>query len=179
MSEITGEQIVTVVSRATSEVFQTMLAMDMRIGEPREETINHPLTDGVVALVGVGGAWAGSGRISCSATLACKLAGAMLMQSFDHVNEDVLDAMSEIANMIIGNVKTTFEDQLGTLVLSLPTVVYGRNYKTRCSGVRKWTVIPVDCGGEVMEVCFFLVKNQTLPQHGTPTPAAREQEVYV
>ena len=169
-TEISSEQIAPVIAQSAADVFETMLAMDVTLGNAREDTINHQ-ADGVVALVGVGGSWAGSGRISCSASLACQLAGAMLMQPFTHVNEEVLDAMSEIANMIIGNVKTTFEERLGFLALSLPTVVYGRNYQTRCAGVRQWTVVPVHCGNEVMEVCFFLVRNE----RGAPAVVRAEQ----
>ena len=173
MNEISTAQIVSAASKATSEVFQTMLGLELHIGEPREESVNLPQVDGVVALVGIGGTWMGSGRISCSSQMACRLAGAMLMSDFEYVNEDVLDAMSEIANMIIGNMKTTFEEQLGTLALSIPTVVFGRNYKTRCAGVRQWTRIPVNSGGEVMDVCFFLVKSQT-----TQPGVAETEESY-
>ena len=38
---------------------------------------------GVVALVGVAGAWTGTGHISCSALFAQKLAGALLMSEYD------------------------------------------------------------------------------------------------
>ena len=53
----------------------------------------------------------------------------MLMTEASAVNEEVLDAMAELTNMVIGNVKTKLESQLGPLGLSIPTVVYGRNFK--------------------------------------------------
>ncbi len=80
----------------------------------------------------------------------------MLMAEHAAVNEEVLDAMGETANMIIGNVKTVLEEKLGTLVLGLPTVIYGRNYRARSSGVRDWLVTPFRCGEETMDVQFFL-----------------------
>jgi chemotaxis protein CheX len=75
----------------------------------------------------------------------------------DSVNEDVLDAVAEVSNMIIGNVKTFLEDRLGSMALSIPTVVFGRNYQTRSAHVLQWTVVPFRSGGEIMEVRFCLM----------------------
>ena len=50
----------------------------------------------------------------------------------------MLDAVAEITNMIIGSVKTDLEAELGPLGLSIPTVVFGRNFKTRSAGTTEW-----------------------------------------
>ena len=50
------------------------------------------------------------------------------------VNEEVLDAVGELTNMIIGNVKTVAEAIVGPLNLSVPTVIYGRNFTSRSLG---------------------------------------------
>lgn len=97
---------------------------------------------GVIALVGLAGKWTGSGRISCSLRFASRLCASLLMAEYGAVNEEVLDAVAEVSNMIIGNVKTTLEDELGPLGLSIPTVIYGRNYQARSSGITEWTVVP-------------------------------------
>jgi chemotaxis protein CheX len=44
------------------------------------------------------------------------------MTEASSVDEDVLDAVAEITNMIIGSVKTDLEGELGPLGLSIPTV---------------------------------------------------------
>src|SRR5712692_9671205 len=123
--EVHPDQIVSAVRTAASEVFSTMLHLPLEPSEPRQVSDDPSAFDGVMALVGIGGSWTGSGRISCSAPLACKLAGALLMSPYEGVNEDVLDAVAEVANMIIGNVKTIFEERLGPLGLSVPTVIFG------------------------------------------------------
>ena len=161
MTQVSSDEIVLAVTRATHEVFSMMLGLPLEAGQPHEESVNKPSVDGVVALVGVAGRWTGSGRISCSSQFAAKLAGALLSTDFAAVNEDVLDAVAEVSNMIIGNVKTHFEQTLGPLGLSIPTVVFGRNYQTRCTGVRHWTVVPFTCEGDSLEVCFFLVQSMT------------------
>jgi chemotaxis protein CheX len=72
-------------------------------------------------------------------------------------NEEVLDAMAEVTNMIIGNVKSLIENDYGAMGLSIPTVIYGRNYKARSTGAGEWTVVPFSCGAEVMEIKICLL----------------------
>jgi chemotaxis protein CheX len=159
---ISPAEIVAAIQNATDDVFSTMLNLPLEKGAARQETEKPPENlAGMVALVGIAGSWTGTGRISCTPQFACKLAGALLMAPYDSVNEDVLDAVAEVANMIIGNVKTMFEEKLGPLGLSVPTVVFGRNYHTRTSGVLDWIVVPFACEGEQMEVRFCLMPNKS------------------
>src|SRR5450631_2753618 len=95
-------------------------------------------SDGVVSFIGIAGSWAGTGSLSCSAAMACRLCAAMLTTEAPSVNEDVLDAVAEITNMIIGSVKTDLEAEIGPLGLSIPTVVFGRNFKTRSAAAAEW-----------------------------------------
>ena len=52
-----------------------------------------------------------------TAALACQIAGRLLMAEYEEVDEDVLDAVAEVANMVVGNVKNALEDTLGSLAL--------------------------------------------------------------
>lgn len=155
---LSTNDLVSMVVAAASEVFNTMLGMPIEPAPAHQEPVHPASYDGVVALIGVAGAWTGTGRISCSPEFACKIANGLLMMEFAEVDEDVLDAVAEIVNMVIGNVKTLLEERLGPLGLSIPTVVYGRNYKTRSAGVMEWTVVPFQIGTEIMEVRFNLMK---------------------
>lgn len=159
---------------ATRDVFATMLNLPAEPDPARQEPALPETFDGVIALVGIAGTWTGTGRISCSSHLACQIAGGLLMTEFHAVDEEVLDAMAEMTNMIIGNVKTILEERLGPLALSTPTVVFGRNFKTRSAGVLEWTMIPFRCGAEVMEVRFSLVPTSRLP-----SPLARPEVFHV
>jgi len=158
MEKLSPDEIVSMVVTATTDVFGTMLNLPLESAASHLEPV-HPATyDGVVALLGVAGPWTGTGRMSCSPEFACTMAGALLMASYEAVDEDVMDAVAEVSNMVIGNVKTLLEERVGQLALSIPTVIYGRSYKTRSAGVMEWTVVPFHCGAEVMEVRFNLVK---------------------
>lgn len=116
MEKVTQQDIEQAISKASREVFETMLNLPLQIDPSVMRNAIEPETfHGVVALVGVAGSWTGTGHISCTSVFAQKLAGALLMTEYESVNEDVLDAVAEVANMIVGNVKTFFEEKLGPL----------------------------------------------------------------
>jgi chemotaxis protein CheX len=159
METLRIDEIVSMIVTATSEVFGTMLNLPLEADPSHQEPV-HPATyDGVVALLGVAGPWTGTGRISCSPEFACTMAGALLMSSYESVDEEVMDAVAEVSNMVIGNVKTLLEERVGPLALSIPAVIYGRSYKTRSAGVMEWTVVPFHCGAETLEVRFNLMES--------------------
>jgi CheY-specific phosphatase CheX len=60
--------------------------------------------------------------------------------------------------MILGNLKTSIEDQVGSMWLSVPTVVFGRNFTARSIGKQKWTVVHFRCVGQEMTVQLFLTE---------------------
>jgi chemotaxis protein CheX len=148
--------LVTPISKAAEEVFSTMLGSELSPGEASMETGDLVVDDGVVALVGLAGPWAGTGCVSCSPAAACRICSLMLMTEAPSVNEEVLDAIAEITNMIIGSVKNDLEPKLGSLGLSIPTVVFGRNFRTRSAGTPEWTVVRFPWEGEQLTVKVFL-----------------------
>ena len=145
-------KIVEAIRGATVEVFSTMLTLQLEIGEPYTEVVPAAPSEGVVSLVGLAGTWVGTGSVSCSAQLACRISSQMLMTELTAVDGEVLDAVAEVTNMIIGNVKTVLEGELGPMGLSIPTVIFGKNFTTRGAGNGYWTVLPFRCGEESMEV---------------------------
>jgi chemotaxis protein CheX len=154
---VSQADIIATMKTATMEVFSTMLGMDVTAGQTlTEHTVSASNISGVVSIVGIAGVWTGTGGVACSGALACKLSGQFLMAEYESVNDDVLDAIGEITNMIIGNVKTALEDKLGPMGLSTPTVIFGRNFQTRSARSHEWTVIPFDCGADriYVQICI-------------------------
>lgn len=170
-----SERIAEQITAATADVFSMMLGLEARPSTPVVERLGAGPSEGVVALVGLAGAWIGTGTVSCSPEEACWLASQMLGTEYQSVSEDVLDAIGEIANMVIGNIKTNIEEELGPMGLSVPTVVFGRNFTTRCVGKQAWTVVKFDCGGGTVTVQVMLTPAQ--PQHGTRFVAPLEAAV--
>lgn len=145
------------VRSSVENVCSTMLGCAAEVGAP--SLIGHPLqeSDGVVALIGLAGPWIGTGALTCKPDLACKLAGAFLMSEYDKVNDEVLDAIAELANMVIGNLKTIIEEQVGPMGLSTPTTIYGASFTTKIGGTHEWTLIPVKVldGDLLVQVCIL------------------------
>ncbi len=139
--------------RNSQEVFATMLGLEVSEGTgavlPVDAT-DH--SQRVVALVGFGGEYVGSGMISSSQKLACKMASAMLMTEYAEMHDDVRDALGEISNMVFGNVKTELEEELGPLSLSIPTVIVGSNFDVRSASNPSWVVIPLKLAEDEFEV---------------------------
>jgi chemotaxis protein CheX len=153
---ITSAELSDAIKAATHDVFSTMLGAELKPGEVYVEKQEAAPASGVVSLIGLAGPWVGTGSLSCSASFACRIASQMLMTEYPSISEDVLDAVAEITNMIIGNVKTMLENRLGSMLLSTPTVIYGRNFQTRSARNQEWTVVPFDWDSERMcvQVCI-------------------------
>jgi chemotaxis protein CheX len=152
------------VQSSAQDVFATMLGIDLSCGEPYIEHAPPDPTEGVVSLIGLAGQWVGTGCVFCSADFACRVSRLMLMTEIEAVGEDVLDAVAELTNMILGNVKTGLEDHLGPMGLSIPTVVFGKNFTARSAGDGEWNVFPFFHGGDRMEVKLYLIPGRK-PAH--------------
>lgn len=173
MQPISRTEIVSIIERSSRDVFTTMLGLPIEPQPAYVETGDPAPVDGIVALVGIGGAWTGAGRIYCSPEFACQVAGGLLGTSYHNVNEEVLDAVAEVANMIIGNVKTGLEEHLGLLGLSIPTVIFGKRYQARSLKAHETVVVPFRSGQETMQVRFSLAPTGAFnrPQAGRPEAA--------
>lgn len=178
---IDPEFLVEAIKSTTREVCSTMLMMEaepvfvrsappLRNSELRAD--RGGLVDGVLGIIGIAGTWVGTGLILCSPHLACKASSAMMMSEHSTVDGAVLDAMGEIANMIIGNIKTMLEDKYGSMGISVPTVVYGRNLARRTISRGEWVIVGFHvAGGQQLEIHLNLTPN--------PAPVARVPPGFV
>ncbi len=165
---ITQNEMADAIRNATTEVFTTMLGTDIFAGDLRTSKTAGASQSGVVALLGLAGDWVGSGSLSCEPELACFVASQLLMAEYQTIDEDVLDAVAEVANMIVGNIKTTLENTLGPMGLSTPTVIFGRNFETRSVGNRDWVIVPFQCNEHTLEVQLSLAPNTRPSLRVTP-----------
>ena len=152
--------VVTAIQDATREVFTTMLSLEISDGESYLEKVPPGPSDGVIAVVGMAGKWICTGSMLCSGALARRLSSQLLMTEFDEVSEEVLDAVAEVTNMIVGNFKNAAEPYLGPLGLTIPTVIYGMQFLARSAERENWTVVPFKCGDESLIVKLLLTPNR-------------------
>jgi chemotaxis protein CheX len=80
----------------------------------------------------------------------------MLMAEYETIDEDVLDAVAEIANMVVGNIKNLLEEKLGPMGLSTPTIVFGGSFETRVAGSPDRVSMPFTCAEGMMTVQIVL-----------------------
>lgn len=110
-------------------------------------------TAGVPSLttsVTISGGWNGSVSIVMSQTLARTVAAAMFAMEPDEVgDEEVNDAVGELANIIGGNVKGLIEDPCS---LSLPMVASGSDYSVTVPGTRLQQEAFLESEGHVVRV---------------------------
>jgi chemotaxis protein CheX len=150
------ERVVGSIRQATKDVFSTMLGIDVGDGEASTETTPPEANDGVLSFIGLAGPLAGTGSLCCSAVMACRFCSQLLMTEAASVDEEVLDAMAELTNMVLGNVKTDLETDLGVIGLSIPTVIFGKNFRAKTSTTAEWHVVRFEWEGETLQVRLCL-----------------------
>jgi chemotaxis protein CheX len=151
-----NEIIVKSVTESTVQVFSTMLGVAIGCDGAMVEAGMPGANEGVISFIGLAGSWAGTGSVSCSPALACRICSTMLMCEALAVSEEVMDTVAELTNMIIGTVKTELEKTLGPLGLSIPTVIYGRNFRTKSAGNTDWIVVRFQWENEplIVKLCL-------------------------
>jgi chemotaxis protein CheX len=141
---------------AAANVFSTMLGKEIVSEAPHDRVSDAASQAGIVAQISLVGSNSITSLVCCSAEVACAIAAAMLMQECSLVDAEVLDAMAEMANMIMGNVKTDLEAHLGGGVnLSIPTVTYGQSFIVHNHN-KRWIVVPfrMDEGLLTVQLCL-------------------------
>lgn len=129
-----------------------MLGLELVAQEPHLSPNKPEPANGVISLIGLTGKWMGTGCVLCSSDFARKMSGQLLGSEFASVDQEVLDAVGEIANMIIGSFKNALEPEVGSLDMSIPVVVFGRNFTASSIHKADWVVLPFLCGEEQLLV---------------------------
>ncbi len=111
---------------ATKEIFSTMIMMDIAF----EEVINDHgvLIDTITATIGLAGTHKGVLAVHFPNEVAMAITSNFLMMDINEINDDVHDAMGEIANMLGGNVKTILSEKGRDIDLSMPSTIAGTEY---------------------------------------------------
>ena len=103
-------------------VFDTMLQLDVT----QCDVPWRPDDARLMSFVHLTGDWNGAVLIECSQIQACRFAARFLsIDPVDTVDDVVRDVLGELANMIVGNVKSVLSPNLQ---LSMPSVVAASNH---------------------------------------------------
>ena len=126
---------------ATREIFETMIMVEVTPGEALSEHVSK-FKCSLSAMVGFAGFKQGNLAIHVPDKVAKGLTGDFLGVEVDEINEDVQDAMGELANMLAGSLKPLIANDGGKVELSLPSVVHGEEYTLTVINKADWIIVP-------------------------------------
>ncbi len=121
----------------TKDVFSTMLMLEI----DAEESSDRPedIVSNVTSMIGLGGGLRGMLSIHCPAAVALEITGALIGMEVAELDDDVKDAIGEIANMVAGNIKVSFAAAEIAVELAIPSSIVGTAFRvcgfsgaTRC-----------------------------------------------
>lgn len=109
----------------------------------------------LTSLVGISGQVHGVVLLRIPPETALRLANRMLGTELTTVGAEVVDAISEIVNMVAGSAKAKFACD-PPLELGLPTVIQGGNHSIKYPSGSAWLEVPFEseAGGFTMELTF-------------------------
>ena len=126
-----------VVTQIVEHVFQTMMAMNVHAVDVAWPPVPHDQL--ITASISLTGTWKGAVLLECGQKEAFKFTTQMIgIDMPTELNDDVRDAIGELANMVGGNLKSVLPGGVG---LSLPTVVWGADYSLqicRAGTAERW-----------------------------------------
>ncbi len=129
-----------VLLESAKEIFETMVFMDL--AETTEE--GHDIEGcALLGTITFRGALEGCLAFCCSEPCAQAIAINMLgLDTTEKIaEEDICDAIGEIANMVMGSVKRRLAESAGNLEVSIPSVVSGRELRNNLGeGAHKTSV---------------------------------------
>jgi chemotaxis protein CheX len=116
---------------ATKDIFTSMVMMEISPGAPLAGEIN-PMHRSISGMVGMAGTHKGMLAIHIPEKVAMAITSNFLGLDVDEINEDVQDAIGELANMLGGSVKSFLSDGGKDIKLSLPSTIFGEEYTFQC-----------------------------------------------
>lgn len=112
---------------STVEIFTGMVMMEVSVaGEPMEKI--GSLKKSITGMVGLAGTHKGLLAVHFPKEVALAVTSSFLGMEVEGINEDVQDAIGEVANMLGGNLKTILSDRGKDIMLSLPSTISGDEY---------------------------------------------------
>lgn len=121
-----------------------MVMMEVALSGEIKDSI-PPLTDSITGVIGLAGTHKGVLAIHFPNTVAMAITGSFLGMDVDEVNEDVEDAVGELANMLGGSVKAILSAKGRDINLSLPSIISGKSYDFQPTQDVERIVIPFTC----------------------------------
>lgn len=132
---------------SAKDVFETMIFMELTENTEPGNSMEEPTMLGLITFKG-----SIEGCLAICCTMPCIQNVTMNMLGMDSAEqateEDVCDAIGEVANMIVGGVKKRLLDSVGNLDISIPSVVRGREVKNNLGDSAKNISVNINIEGQ-------------------------------
>ncbi len=139
--------------QATCNSFETMIGMKAKPGKPSLKQ-GMGVSYDVSGVIGLSGEAKGSVVISFPKETALKVVSAFIGETVPDLNEDITDAVGELANIIAGSAKKNLVDF--KINISLPTVVMGSEHSIFEPKDVLSMIIPFECDAGHFDVAVNL-----------------------
>ncbi len=112
------------------EVFETMMFMTVEVCDEQDQKVSGKTLLGSITFKGkVEGVLTIFCDTNCARTIADNMLG---LDPEDEISEEeIMDAVGEVANMVMGTVKSRMMDSVGDLQVSIPSVIQGSQLESR------------------------------------------------
>lgn len=144
---VTTVSLEDVMLKGAKEVFASMVSMSLeRLAGPLSTSENETF----LATITFSGDLEGCFGFSCNDACAKAVtAGMLCMEDASTLSDsEVVDAIGEIANMIMGGIKTHVQHKVTNIEISIPSIVYGRQLRNRLGEGMVCIAVPVTIGQE-------------------------------
>jgi chemotaxis protein CheX len=125
---VTEEVLVKQFHNDVQDVFTTMVGVEDLLPLPLQVDPKTHFSDCITAMVGFAGLFNGLVSLHVTQKLALSFTSSMIGMEVSELNEDVSDALGEIANMIAGSFKHHLSKDGHEVRLSTPSVITGKEY---------------------------------------------------
>ena len=140
---------------AALNVLGTMASTKANAGKPFLKEKNAARGD-VTGIVGMTGETEGTISISFTEKCILSIVSNMFGEEMKEMNDEIGDAVGEIANMVSGQARKQLSEQGRSLKAAIPTVIMGKNHSLTHITNKPIIAIPFtsDNGNFTIEVCM-------------------------
>jgi len=139
------------IAAATQEIFSSMVMLDVTPGEPFKRS-DSQLVNSISGIIGLTGSTKGMLAIHLPDKVALAITTAFLGMDVEEIDEDVCDAVGELANMLGGSIKATLDPEGSKVQLSMPSAIHGEEYAVDCLAEAELVTVPFAFNGQTFMV---------------------------
>lgn len=145
--------------QSAKESFETMIMLPIERSEEAENQVET--SKSVIASIAYVGPIKGAVTIKCDCQSAAKVTRSMLMMTDEDelATEDIHDAIGEVANLIVGGLKSRIAETIGQVEVSIPIVMEGKEVVPAIGS--DGNMVEIVAQGDGCKISFILVYRET------------------